>query len=74
MIPIMIAPGIKISTSLFSFFVPTSPNLRVEVFHPEKFPVYIELKIVRTKLPTEQEKNTFQIMENFQKVFGYDIS
>jgi hypothetical protein len=53
----------------------TFPNLRVEPDQlPYKLPFIMFYKKAKKKVPSEQERKTFQIIVNFQKVFGLDIS
>lgn len=74
MIPKIIEAGNK--TRLFtSWTVETEPNLSVEPDHlPRRSPFDRFYNKARKKVANEHDKNTFQIIENLQKVFGLDIS
>jgi hypothetical protein len=72
--PRNIEQGIKYKafTSSVSFKL---PNFRVEPDHePPRFPSLRFAKRAKEKVPRAHAIKTFQIIENLQKVFGFDIS
>jgi hypothetical protein len=74
MIPMRIAAGSKNSvfTSLVSLRL---PNFNAEPDQlPWRFPLATFSKNARKKVVNAHDKNTFQIIENLQNVFGLDIS
>lgn len=72
-IPKIIAAGISLVTFTVCFVV-KSPNLTYAPDQSSKLPFTIPSNIAITNVPQQHEKNTLQIIWNFQNVFGVDNS